>query len=179
MFERTFELFLSIFIPSMLMVTLHKNTPKPIVLRCLRADASETWSRLHPNTEYHDLAHIAIEKSLDLKQSFFGLIAAGYNISDFELTEDEKPQLIKDIELSEEAIITEHMVNLLMVERFNDGQQEAFIPQLMTILDERTLEFPSYLTENNLALVRSAYNQLIAQWQELPIGQSLETTILV
>lgn len=161
----------------MLTVSLHKNSPKRAILRCIREDGSDTWSRLHPNMEYHDLAHIAIEKSLGLKLSFFGLVAMGYNISDFELPEDKKPEGLRGISIPEEAIITEHLVNLLMVERFSDGQDEDFIPQLKTILQERNLSFPPYLTENTLSVVRTAYDSLISQWQALPNGDSLHITV--
>jgi hypothetical protein len=162
---------------AMLTISFHKNTPKPVVLRCERTDGSTTWSRLHPGTEYHDLAHVAIEKSLGLKQSFFGLVAAGYDIPEFELPEEQKPEKLRGSFLPQEAIITEHMVNLLLVERFNDGRPENFLQQLQAILKENNIPLPNYLTESALALIRSTFNELIMQWKKLPLNEYLVTTI--
>ena len=149
----------------MLTVQFHKEEGKPVILKCIRKDGSATWSKIHPNTEYHDLAHIAIEEVLGFRNAFYGLIASGFNIQDFELPEAQKPSALKGINLPEESIITEHLVNLLTIEKFN-GPLSNFIAQASQILREHDLTFPQNLNEDTLDRIRSHFNNLIVQWKQ-------------
>jgi hypothetical protein len=160
----------------MLRVQLHKNTGKNVVLKCIRQDESITWSKLHPNTEYHDLAHIAIEETLRFKNAFFGMISKGINISDFELPEHQKPEALKGFHLPKESLVTEHLVNLLMVEHFNTTSPIDFLDQAQHILIENKLPFPTALTEEKLAIIRKEYTQLITSWHAIEDGKYLEKT---
>lgn len=54
-----------------------KGKDKPNTLACIRADGSVTWSSLGRIPIHHDLTHYAVETTLGLKNSFFGLLAKG------------------------------------------------------------------------------------------------------
>lgn len=68
---------------SSLEVNLKKISAEKSSLHCRRADGTVTWSRVHPFYPGHDLSHFAVEKALGLRQGFFGLIAGGWELSDF------------------------------------------------------------------------------------------------
>jgi len=158
----------------MLRVQLHKKSKKKVILKCIRQDNSITWSKLYPNTEYHDLAHMAIEETLCFKNAFFGMIANGIHISDFELPEHQKPEALKGTNLPEESLITEHLVNLLMIEHFNASSPIDFLGQAQEILAENKLPFPGILTEETLTHIRAKYIQLITSWNAIPDDEYLE-----
>src|SRR5687768_13321726 len=57
-------------------------------MRCTRDDGSTEWQR-HTGARavffaHHDLTHLAVERTLGLREGFFGLIAAGWTIADTE-----------------------------------------------------------------------------------------------
>src|SRR5215470_7938977 len=55
------------------------------VLRCKRADGSETWQKQDRHAAFfalHDLTHFAVESTLGFKHGFYGLIAEGWDIED-------------------------------------------------------------------------------------------------
>lgn len=160
----------------MLTIQFHKKSEKRVILKCIREDDSMTWSKLHPNTEYHDLAHIAIEETLEFKNAFYGMIANGINISDFELPEHQKPESLKGINLPKESLITEHLVNLLMVEYFNTNSTIDFLDQAQEILAQNKLPFPSILTKKTLIDIRGKYRYLITSWNAINNDEYLEKT---
>lgn len=161
----------------MLTIQFHKKSEKNVILKCIRKDDSMTWSKLHPNTEYHDLAHIAIEETLEFKNAFYGMVANGVNISDFELPEHHKPEALKGPNLPKESLITEHLVNLLMVEHFNATSTIDFLDQMREILIQNKLPFPNILTEETLINIRKKYTDLITSWKAIPNGKYLEKTL--
>jgi len=161
----------------MLTVQFHKYEEKHVVLKCIRSDGSMTWSKLHPNTEYHDLAHIAIEEVLGFKNAFYGLIESGYNIQDFELPETQKPLALRGSNLPKEAIITEHLVNLLTIEKFNESSLD-FIHQIAQILKEHHLPFPERLNKSSLMQIRNYFNELIRHWKNTSNDSYFEKIIL-
>ncbi|WP_299683087.1 hypothetical protein [uncultured Dokdonia sp.] len=160
----------------MLTIQLHKRIHKATILKCIRADKSETWSKLHPNTEYHDLAHIAVEKGLGFTNAFYGLVSQGVNISDFELPEHQKPVALTSANLPKESIITEHLVNLLTIEQFNAEKPINFIKETQKILQENQLPYPDHLTEQTLNNIRLEYSNLISEWKNIQDGMYLENT---
>ena len=160
----------------MLTIQLHKRLNKPTILKCIRADKSETWSKLHLNTEYHDLAHIAVEKGLGFTNAFYGLIAQGIDIGDFELPEHQKPAGLTGTNLPKESIITEHLVNLLTIEQFNAEKPINFIEETQKILKENKLPYPDRLTEETLNIIRTEYTHLISEWKSIQDGMYLENT---
>ena len=66
-----------------MIIRLSKGNNKQDTLTCVRTDGSTTWTHLHPNMFQHDLMHYAVESILGLQNSFFGQVANGIDISDF------------------------------------------------------------------------------------------------
>ncbi len=155
-------------------IQLKKNTKKPCVLTCIRDDGSTTWSKLHQGMEPHDLAHYAVEKVLNFDKAFYGMLNEGYDIGDFELPRDQRPEPLMPANLHTSAVQTEHIVNLLTIEFFNTGEDPDFLNSLRTILDENDLPYPQELDEARLKEIRDTFLQLMYQWGQVQEGENLE-----
>ena len=127
---------------------------KPSVLTIYREDGSYSWSKLHRRLETHDLAHYSVESTLGFDKAFYGIIANGFEISDFELPREQRPFAVRPENLSSEAIITEHIVNLLEVELNNTGLNANLLTELRTILNENNLPYQEKLTVELLEEMR-------------------------
>src|SRR6476659_9963737 len=70
-----------------LVVRLKKHADGTSSLACTRADGSTTWQKNGDRTStffpLHDLTHFAVESTLRCKRGFYGLLAEGWNITDF------------------------------------------------------------------------------------------------
>src|SRR6185295_13549449 len=95
--------------PVLIVFTKPKGTP---VLTCTRDDGTSTYSKSAHGPFFgpHDLMHYAVETTLGFRDSFFGLIARGRTIASFN-----EPGAAAN--LPPEAILTEHIVNLLQQEQ--------------------------------------------------------------
>jgi len=70
-----------------LVIRITRNADGSAVLRCERRDGSVTWQRqtgvqgrFFP---IHDLTHYAVETVLGHRRGFFGLLAEGWDVTDF------------------------------------------------------------------------------------------------
>ena len=74
-----------------LLIRIKKKTDGSAALSCVRADGSTTWQRQDGQQgrffPLHDLTHYAVESVLGFHNAFFGLLASGWDISDFEKKE--------------------------------------------------------------------------------------------
>src|SRR5262245_18035 len=91
-------------------VQIKKGRGGPHTLACVRSDGTRTWSRLHPFFPEHDLTHYAVESVLAFNEAFFGLIASGWDIEDFN-----RPSTAERIPA--QALLAEQIVGLFDVER--------------------------------------------------------------
>ena len=70
-----------------LLIRIKKKTDGSAALSCLRADGSVTWQRqdgvLGRFFPIHDLTHYAVETVLGHRKGFYGLVAEGWDLSDF------------------------------------------------------------------------------------------------
>ena len=70
-----------------LVIRLKRHPDDTASLTCLRRDGSATWQRQRGSLGYafppHDLTHYAVETTLGFRHGFYGLIAEGWDISDF------------------------------------------------------------------------------------------------
>jgi len=70
-----------------LLIRIKKKTDGSAALTCTRADGSVTWQRqddqLGAFFPLHDLTHYAVERVLELPRAFYGLLAEGWDLSDF------------------------------------------------------------------------------------------------
>lgn len=160
-------------------IIVQKKLGKQSILKIIRDDGTSTWSKLHVGMETHDLCHYAVEHVLEFKNAFYGIINKGFEIGDFELPRDQRPFQVQPTNLHNEALITEHIVNLLEVELLNAGRNDTFIEQLELILEENNLIKPSNLNEKTLLKIRQCYQSLVAKWQQLANENSLELDLSI
>ncbi len=157
-----------------MVIQLKKGVSKPSILTCIRKDQSITWSKLHKGTETHDLAHYAVEKVMGFTNAFYGILKQGYEIQDFELPKDKRPEELKPSNLHVSAIQTEHIVNLLQIEFLNTGEDSGFIKTLSNVLAENNIPFPEGFDDHKLNQIRQLFSEVLFKWGSLGDGEQLE-----
>ncbi len=149
---------------------MYRTKDGELVLTLTRSDGTTTWSKIPPGLEYHDLAHYAVESVLHLKNSFYGMIETGVEISDFE-DKDKTPELLP------EALVTEHLVNLLQTEVMNQGSKLDLITMLSEILEENELPFPDSLNDESLGNIRRVFAAHCAEVSSIRPGEKMVCSI--
>jgi hypothetical protein len=124
--------------------------------------------------ELHDLAHYAVEQTLGLNQAFFGLLAEGFDISDFELPKEERPLKLQTVNLPPESVQTEHLINLLMTELQYGSVLPDFWTQFESILTQHGLPPMNQLTLDGLEGIRKMIGELRRRWAAVKVGETLE-----
>lgn len=155
-------------------IQFKKQQSKPSILTCIREDGSTTWVKMYPGIEAHDLGHYAVETILDFKNAFYGMVAKGSNIEDFELPREQRPNEVLPQNLDSEALIAEHLVNLIMTKAQTEYGTFDIMASLKAILGENSLPFPENLTENKMDEVWILFQDLNRQWEQLPAGNTME-----
>ena len=144
------------------------------VLRCKREDGTYTWTKIKPAIEFHDLAHYVVESQLNFTEGFYGLVAKGYNIEDFELPREDRPEALLPANLPVQALQTEHIVNLLQVYSERSSKTFDFIETLKSILNEKQLPCPQELNDLTLTKIIQHLDSLLHTWDQLEPKESLE-----
>jgi len=146
------------------------------VLTCVRDDGSSTYSKSRHGEFFalHDLLHYAVESTLGLRDSFFGLVARGWTIADFN-----EPG-ISD-KLPPEAGQTEYIVGLLLQDSLTGepGSAKEFNRTLMASYAQRNrrgLPPPHPLSDDELRRIHERYTELLARYRSLEPGQHLEVS---
>lgn len=157
-----------------LSIRIKKVTDAPSVLIVERSDGSKTYSKLEPDFEIHDIAHFVVEKQLNCKNAFYGMLAQGYRIDEFQLPKEVRPRALWPQNMPQEAFVTEHLVNLLTID-FMQSETEMDIAKILeSILKDKGLPFPSTLDNEKLASIRNELSDLMAKWNELQRGKELK-----
>jgi hypothetical protein len=157
--------------PPELRVQLTKRPDGGAVLRCVRADGSATWQRQEGRQAaffpLHDLEHYAVETELGFRGGFFGLVADGWAVEDTGGKGARGP-------LPPEAILVEHLVGFLDVERATGGEWSAaeFAEQLASA--GVTMPPAGVLTDDALGRVRARRLELFSRWTTTYPGETLE-----
>ena len=157
-----------------MLILFKKSRTSQGVLYCTRGDGSQSWSKMHPGLELHDLAHYVVESHLGYRNAFFGLIEQGHEIGDFELPREQRPQALQPAKLPVEAIYAEYIVNQLQTDYATGGTTSVFLDTLNNTLQTKGLPFPEGLDQHLVNLLRVKYRALVYQWMTLPPGQALE-----
>jgi len=156
-----------------LIVRITKRTDGGAVLKCVRADGTETWQKQEGTHAaffpLHDLTHFAVESVLGIPNAFFGLIADGWSI-------DETTGKTPRGPLPPDAIFVENVVGTLDTERASGSWWTA------DEFNENTARFarqggrpdPRLISDDELTRVRKRRAELFSRWSELPAGQTLE-----
>ncbi len=157
-----------------LKIQFKKELGKPTILRCIREDGSETFTKLYPNQEIHDIAHYAVEQQLGYQHAFYGLLARGFDIADFDLPRDQRPESLLPKNLVPQALITEHLVNLLQIWYAQPHGNLNIEKNLHLILKEKDLIYPNSLTTERILGIKQELLGYMKQWEQLPNKQTME-----
>lgn len=143
-------------------------------LACTRADGSVTWQRLEGGqAEFyprHDLTHYAVETVLGHRRGFYGLVAEGWDLTDFGTPWPRGP-------IPADADPSELIVGFLDMHRFMGTEGTA------AELREGVAQFyasagltarPPEVGDDQLALIHSRRSELFARWDALLPGEALE-----
>ena len=155
-------------------IEIKKEVNKTSTLKCIRNDGSITYSKIQVDFEIHDIAHYVVEKQLQLKNAFYGLLAQGYQINDFGLPKDERPEALQSQNLPAEALATEHLVNLLTIDFMQTDVKMDISKSLNEILTENNLSFPEKVTAEKILLMKKELAVLMVKWKGLQYNQTLE-----
>ena len=129
---------------------------------------------MYPGIEAHDLGHYAVETVLHFQHAFYGMVAKGTNIEDFELPREKRPEKVLPKNLHPEALISEHMVNLLLTRAQRPDDLFDVVESLKPILRENKLPFPEHLTNKAMEKIWALFQKLNEQWTRLPVGETME-----
>ncbi|MFT3935356.1 MAG: hypothetical protein QM726_17150 [Chitinophagaceae bacterium] len=152
-----------------LRITKNANKPHTIVYK--RDDGSETWMQTDEFFVRHDLSHYAIEKTMQYKTAFMGMLNNGMGIRDFE---DREKRL--KMQITDEAWYAENMANLFLIEiaqgRFDDFNKvstDAFAKM------ERAIP-PPVLSASQIEAIRKYLSMLLTEWNKLPVDETMLLT---
>lgn len=152
-----------------LTVEFEKRHDGDVIFRCIRADGKATWQR-HEGARgvffaYHDLTHLAVERTLELTNGFYGLIARGWDIADTEGKGPRGP-------LPDETIAIENLVGLFDRERGagTEWSADEFNAAAAEYAARRQSPTPVPLSDEKIRRVREAIRALHAEWRAIPTG---------
>ena len=158
-------------------IRLRRGRDGPDNLTLTRDDGTSTWQRLPAGQAQHDLTHYAVETCLGLTHGFYGLVAAGRNISDFEDRETRGS--------TEEAILTEFLVNQVLLEHATGQFADVgeFNNVMLTTLrnhgDGDLARAHRPLTAQELEAVRVNARELWREWRRTDPGADMTLTFEV
>jgi hypothetical protein len=158
-----------------LTIRIKKKTDGTAALTCTRADGSTTWQRqdkqLGQFFPFHDLTHFAVESVLGLRLAFFGLIADGWDITDFE-----KPNLTD--RAPADAQLAELIVGYFDLERATGHcmtADDCNAKVAAFYADHGVALPPAFAVEDaQLEAIRAVRDELFAQWRSVPPGEAIE-----
>ena len=156
-----------------IVIRIKKGADGRTSLSCTRADGTTTWQRQEGAQASffprHDLTHYAVETVLGHRRGFYGLVAAGWDLSDFG-TPWPRGKLPKDANLSE------MIVGFFDRERATGqfGTADELNEHLTAFCGENGLQPPEPFAEEDLSRVRQKRGELFAQWETVQPGGVLE-----
>lgn len=154
-------------------IRFKKGKNKADVLHCSRPDGTDTWARIANGMMVHELIHWAVEKELKYHNAFYGLLAKGYDITDFERSFSSKPLELKGKNLPPEAIWSEHIVHMFTVEHFGGTELEDIsvqIDQNIKASGHKGLE----ISPSDIDVIRQTIGLILGEWNALPAGHEIE-----
>ena len=163
---------------SSLTVLIKKKADGSAALSCRRPDGSVTWQRQEGTHgaffPLHDLTHFAVETELGFPQGFFGLVAEGWNITDFGRPWPRGP-------LPTQALLAEVMVGFLDTERASGRMWsvDELKSSMAAYSSQSGVALEVDLSESDLQRIRARRGQLFRQWSSVGAGETLELTFEV
>ena len=157
-----------------LVIRIKKHRDGTAALTCTRADGTATWQRQRGAQATffprHDLTHYAVETVLGHRRGFYGLVAEGWDLTDFGAPWP-RGRMPADMDPSE------LIVGFLDTERASGGRWSAadFNEKAAGYYrDHKLTTTPPTLTDEQLASVRQRRAELFAEWDAVPDGGTIE-----
>jgi hypothetical protein len=156
-----------------LVIRIKKGADGRTSLSCVRADGTTTWQRQQGAQASffprHDLTHYAVETVLGHRGGFYGLVASGWDLTDFGTPWPRGA-------LPKAANLTEIVVGFFDRERASGqmGTAEELNALLAEFCVDNELPTPEKLGEQDLSRVRQERGELFAQWDGVQPGDALE-----
>jgi hypothetical protein len=156
-----------------LLIQIKKKSDGSAALTCVRRDGSVTWQRQEGGRgrffPIHDLTHYAVETVLGHRRGFYGLVADGWDLSDFGAPWP-KGRLPADLDPSE------LIVGFLDTERAGGVEWSAteFNAGVAKYYAQHRLAGTCLVTDEQLKQIRALLREVISRWQALPAGETLE-----
>ena len=152
-----------------LIIRIRKNADGSAVLSCLRPDGSVTWQRqsgIHGRFfPIHDLTHYAVETILGHRRGFYGLVAEGWDVTDFGAPWP-KGRIPPDADPSE------------LIVGFLDAERAAGVEWPATDLNDMLRMHNAaagwQVSQGRLNDIRAMRRDLLQRWDALPAGETLE-----
>jgi hypothetical protein len=158
-----------------LVIRIKKNADGSGALTAVRRDGSTTWQRQKQTVgaffALHDLTHYAVETALRYDNAFYGLLAGGWNLSDFGL-----PAMRG--KMPPAALAAELIVGFLDTERASGTRWTAadFNEKTRTYYEQHGVHAPPVLTDGDLENIRAQRSALFTRWDNIAPGGTLELT---
>jgi hypothetical protein len=162
-----------------LRIRLKRHADSSASLTCTRRDGSVTWQRQHGPTALvmpaHDLTHFAVESTLGFRHGFYGLLADGWEITDFATPWPRGP-------IPDEALVVELIVGFFDAER-RQGEvmtAEAFAVQAAQYVASREAVGKTIpqglrrLSDDELERVRALRDALLSRWATVSASGELD-----
>lgn len=151
-----------------LLIRLTRKPDGTAAFACVRPDGTVTWQRQQGVRAgffpIHDLTHYAVETELGHDRGFYGLVAEGWDLTDFGSPWPRGP-MPADMDPSE------LIVGMLDMERASGVEMDAAeFNQAMALKQPGV---PT-LSPDALARVRARCQELFHRWVSLPVGATLE-----
>jgi len=159
----------------MLTIKFTKRRDGSVISRFERDDGTATWQRkegVQANFfAAHDLTHYALETTLGYRSGFYGLVAEGWDLSDFGTPWPRGP-------LPADAEPAELIAGLFDGERATGERCSAaeFNEKIALYYETHGLKDPAMLTQEELDQIRKVTRELRARWAAVLPGDSLEVT---
>jgi hypothetical protein len=156
-------------LPPTLRIKIAKRRGKLPLLVCERADGTRTMAELTVGAA-HDLGHYVVETTLGYRRAFYGLVARGMNIEDFN-----GPAASTRTDIPEEAVATEFIVGMLQTELVSGEPMADFNEALRRAMADgrRPMNAP-VVSDADLATMRRRYGELVGRWYALEGGGTIE-----
>ena len=156
-----------------LIIRIKKSADGRSALSCTRVDGTTTWQSMK-NAQAaffprHDLTHYAVETVLGHRQGFYGLVADGWDLTDFGSPWPRGP-------MPSVAALSEMIVGFLDLERSTGVLAQAgdVNQRLQEFCAENGLAAPQPLSDEDLWRIRQKRGELFAMWDAVKPGDALE-----
>jgi hypothetical protein len=156
-----------------LLIRFTKRLDESVVFELQRSDGSSTrQKRGGAQARFfavHDLTHYAVEQVMGFERGFYGLVAEGWDLTDFGTPWPRGP--LPDETVPVEFIVgcfdTQRAAGLLLTAEECNTSAAAYFANL-------SRPSPVMVTEETLGRVRGVLSDLIWRWDTLPPGETLE-----